>query len=231
MRYSTVLFDADGTLLDFKRDEREAVPEALLMSGISVDEEQISVYSEINDGLWKQLERGEIERSVLMYKRFELFCERYGYKADAKQIASDYIKTLASKGYLLKGAEEMLASLRGRVRLYLVTNGVEYIQTNRYARSGLDKYFDGIFISESIGFAKPDVRYFEHVAASIPDFDREHTLMVGDSLSADIKGGNAYGLDTCWYNPAGKQSGADAPTYDVRGFDEIEKIIFEVEAD
>jgi FMN phosphatase YigB (HAD superfamily) len=104
----------------------------------------ISVYSAINDSLWKKLERKEIERSVLLYHRFELFCERYGYVADAKKIAADYVKTLGTKGYMLAGAEDMLKKLYGKVKMYIVTNGVESVQCNRYIITGLSKYFDGI---------------------------------------------------------------------------------------
>ena len=219
MRYKTVLFDADGTLLDFHRSEREAVKEALAMSGIDADDEMISVYSEINDGLWKKLERGEIERSVLLYHRFELFCQRYEYVADAKRIANDYIHTLSERGYLLDGVEEMLKALYGKVRMYIVTNGVEYIQTRRYARSGIEKYFDGIFISETMGVAKPSPDYFAYVAEHIDGFDPKSTIVVGDSLTSDIKGGNNYGLDTCWCNPKGKENGTIAfPTYTVSDF-------------
>lgn len=232
MRYSTVLFDADGTLLDFHRGEREAVKEALALSGICADDEMVRVYSEINDGLWKALERGEIERSVLLYRRFELFCEHYGYEADAKRIAKDYMDTLSTKAYLLDGVVDMLDRLYGKVRMYIVTNGIEYIQTRRYARTGIQKYFDGIFISECIGSAKPSPDYFAYVEKHVDGFDVRSTIVIGDSLTSDIKGGNNYGIDTCWYNPDNKECGGIAdPTYEVRDFDDVVKIIFGEDGD
>lgn len=227
MRYDTILFDADGTLLDFHKSEKEAVREALIMSGISALDEQIKVYSEINDGLWKMLERGEIERSVLLYRRFELFCERYGYTADAKKIAEDYMHTLSTKAYLIDGVEDMLKSLFGKVRMYIITNGVEFIQRGRYARTGLEKYFDEIFISEAMGVQKPDAGYFEYVAQHVDGFDRSRALVVGDSLTSDIKGGNNAGIDTCWYSPEKSDAaGVAAPTYHAGSFDDILDIIF-----
>lgn len=226
MRYNTVLFDADGTLLDFAKSEREAVKEALAMSGIDADEEMINTYSRINDGLWKKLERGEIEHSVLLYHRFELFCEQYGYVADARRIAADYRLTLSTKGYLLDGAEDMLKTLYGRVRMYIVTNGVEFIQRERYARTGIGHYFEDIFISEAMGVSKPDAKYFEYVARHIEGFDNSNTIVVGDSLTSDIKGGNNYGLDTCWYDPKRKEPTDVAhPTYIAYSYDEVCKII------
>ena len=196
------------------------------MSGIDADAEQIRVYSEINDGLWKMLERGEIERSVLLYRRFELFCERYGYEVDAKKIAADYMLTLSTKGYLFEGVREMLERLHGKVRMYIITNGVEFIQRGRYARADIGRYFEDIFISETIGYQKPDVRYFEHVASKIEGFDKAETLVVGDSLTADIKGGNAFGVDTCRYDPTRSPVRGDiVPTYSVGDFEEICDII------
>ncbi len=228
MRYNTVLFDADGTLLDFARSEREAVREAFLLSGISASDSELGEYSRINDSLWKQLERREIERSFLLYHRFEIFCERFGYVADAKKIAEDYITALSTKGYLLDGAEEMLCKLYGHVRMYIVTNGLGRVQRGRYAVCGIEKYFDGIFISEIIGHNKPDVRFFDSVRQSIPSFDASGTVVVGDSLSSDILGGNNAGLDTCWYNPACKPlSDIAAPTYTANNFEDICKLILE----
>lgn len=226
MRYDTILFDADGTLLDFHRSEKEAVREALLMSGIDATEEQIKVYSEINDSLWKMLERGEIERSVLLYRRFELFCDRYGYTADAKKIAEDYMHTLSTKAYLIDGVVQMLESLYGKVRMYIITNGVEFIQRGRYARTGIEKYFDGIFISEAMGVQKPSTKYFEYVADHVDGLDKARTLVVGDSLTSDIKGGNNFGVDTCWYSPVQTDTrGLAVPTYRAESFDDIVKII------
>ena len=129
MPYTTVLFDADGTLLDFSRSEDEAVRATMLFAGVQPDDEKVATYSRINDGLWKMLERGEIEKSVLLYRRFELFCEHYGYGGvDARAMAREYMEQLSQRGYLLDGARELLDALHGKVKMYIVTNGVEFIQ-------------------------------------------------------------------------------------------------------
>lgn len=204
MRYDIILFDADGTLLDFHKSESEAVREAMELNGIQPTDEKVALYSQINDGLWKKLERGEIEKKVLLYHRFELLLEALCVEGDAKKMASDYMNLLSTKGYVLEGAEEMCRILQGKVEMYIVTNGVEFIQRGRYARCGIDKYFNGVFISDAIGAEKPSVEYFEHVSKNIADFKNKRVLIVGDSLTSDMQGGINYGIDTCWFNPQEK---------------------------
>lgn len=226
MRYTTVLFDADGTLLDFAKSENEAVREAMLISGIAPTDEKVATYSKINKSLWEMLERKEIEKSVLLYHRFELFCEHYGYAADAREMAKNYMNLLSQKGYLLDGAASLLHKLRGKVKMYIVTNGVDFIQRSRYEISGISDLFDGIFISGELGFEKPDPKYFEKVEQSIGVLPRDTTIVVGDSLTSDIKGANNYRLDSCWYNPKSKAGDSVAtPTYVASSFDDVYSII------
>ena len=201
MRYRTLLFDADGTLFDFARCEREAVREALLMSGVDADGNMINRYSQINDSLWKKLERGEIEKSVLLYHRFEIFAEEFGVTLDAKQTAKNYMLTLSQKHYMIPGARELLESLSKKADLYMVTNGVESTQRGRYHASHMDLYFKDLFISGAIGHEKPNRGFFDYVAEHIPNFNPDEAIIIGDSLSSDIRGGILYGIDTCWYNP------------------------------
>ena len=201
MKYKNILFDADGTLFDFLRSEANAIRKTMSSFAIEPDDEKVKTYSTINDGLWKKLERGEIEKSVLLYHRFELFCEHYGFERDAKEMARTYMNELSENAFLFEGAKELCQKLCERFDLYIVTNGVEFIQKRRFAKSGLAPYFKGVFISGVIGHEKPSVEYFKSVARDIPGFEKEESIIVGDSLSSDIKGGIAYGIDTCWYNP------------------------------
>jgi len=226
MKYEFLLFDADGTLLDFLRCEDEALREALVEMGLSPDDRMVAEYSRINDSLWKMLERGEIDKDVLVYRRFELLFELYGIELDAKEMAGKYVNNLSKKGYVLDGARALCESLYGKARMFIVTNGVEFIQRGRYDRCGLDGYFEDIFISDCIGFNKPDVRYFLGVAEKISGFDKKKAIIIGDSLTSDMRGGLNYGIDTCWYNPAGKPcpEGIEL-TYVANSFDDIYRFI------
>jgi 2-haloacid dehalogenase len=127
---------------------------------------------------------------------------------------------------MIDGALEMCERLSKKYKMYIVTNGQKYIQHNRLFPSPLFKYFDDCFISEDVGYEKPHIKYFEHVANAIPDFDPEKAIVIGDSLTSDMQGGINAGIDTCWYNPSGKSvpDGYDL-TYVVSNFSEMENIL------
>lgn len=203
MKYKTLLFDADGTLLDFKKSEREALSDMLKKFGQPCGDDAARRYSEINDSLWKKLERGEISRNELSLKRFELFGKECGIKCSPDLMSEVYFSALMSKSFLIKGAYEVCRELSGVCRLYLITNGFKQIQEKRFGNSPIAGFFEKSFISEEIGADKPSREYFDAVKAAIPGFDARETLVIGDSLSSDIAGGTGAGLDVCWYNPAG----------------------------
>lgn len=230
-KYDTILFDADGTLLDFLRSEREAICGAVRHFGIELTDEQVLTYSHINDSLWKLLERGEIEKPRLFVYRFELFCKEYGFAIDPEALSCVYFDELAEKGYFLDGAEALCERLCGKVRMVIVTNGDRRVQISRYGKCRLSRFMEGHFISDEIGYEKPDVRFFEAVEAKLSHFSREKTLIVGDSLTSDIQGGIAFGIDTCWYNPSRKPLPEHMDiTYVANSFDDVYRIITEEDA-
>ena len=201
MPYRTLLLDADGTLLDFNRSEVEAIRHTLQHYQLPDTDEWIGAYQRINDAMWKQLERGEISKKDLRWMRFSHLLEHFHVCGDAYAMADTYVEELSSKAYLLPGALEACQALSQVCRLYIITNGIATVQRRRLASIPLAALIARNYISEEIGFEKPDIRYFRAVAQDIPDFDPAQTLVVGDSLTSDMAGGIGAGLDTCWINP------------------------------
>ena len=225
-KYEILLFDADGTIMDFHRSELEAVRESLDYFGLPSDDSVIERYSEINCNYWRMLERGEIEKEKLYPARWQTLIELYGFDCKADEISDKYIERLATKSYMIDGALELCQSLYGKFRMYIVTNGQKYIQEKRLFTSPLFRYFDDCYISEDIGYEKPSIKYFEHVAKNIPDFDPAKAIIIGDSLTSDMQGGINAKIDTCWYNPQNKTAPEGMKlTYTVSNFSQIEDIL------
>lgn len=202
-KYSVLLADLDNTLLDFDLAERYAIS-ALLSHYGAENDNLLNAYSVFNDSLWKRLEKGEITRKQLIDARFVEFFRQYGINGDGAEAAPLYEKYLSENAAWIDGAKELLIRCKGKIKVYIISNGTARVQLPRIQKSGVDKMTDGYFISELIGYNKPDIRYFEKVCGEIPGFIPEQTLLLGDSLTADIAGGIAFGLDTCLYDRHGK---------------------------
>lgn len=202
-RYDFLLLDADDTIFDFLRCEESALKKALDAAGLPSGREIIDGYSEINLKYWKMLERREITKERLMYARFEEFAAHFGFDTDTCALAEGYASSLAYQHFLFPGALECCRELAKDRELYIITNGIGPVQEKRISDSGLMSYVKDVFISDYIGAVKPSPEYFRKASERIPGFDREAALVVGDSLSSDIRGGIGAGIDVCWVNPDG----------------------------
>ena len=222
-RYEILLFDADNTVLDFTAAEAAALKRVFHTYDIPANDETISTYAKINDGLWKMLERGEIEKDRLRYRRFEDFLQHFGYDRPAREIADAYTAALSEECILMPGMAELCRKLSVRYRMYIVTNGIGSVQRSRWARAEIRDCFLDLFISEELGYEKPAREYFDLVAERIPDFDREKALLIGDSLSSDMRGGQNAGIDTCWFCPSAEAKLPEGltVTYTVRNAEEL----------
>lgn len=226
--FDIILLDADGTLFDFERAEREAVGSVLADHGFGNDPAVVARYHDINDSLWKAYERGETDTAALSVERFARLASELHVTCDPEAVNRDYFAALQTRGDLLPGAEEFCRRLAKKARLYLCTNGQSRVQRGRFAASGLAPYFANIFVSEEAPAPKPDPAYYACVSRQIPDFNPRRCAAVGDSLTSDIKGGNAAGLTTVWYDPDGKEpSAAVKPTYTARTYEELYTILTE----
>lgn len=202
MKYTSLFLDLDNTLLDFNMAEKVAVKKVLKAHSLPCDEEAVKVYSAINKSYWERFEKGEIPKSEIFEGRFKTFLETYNAKGDTAAISAEYCLNLSEGYFKVEGAIEILEYLRLKgYKLYATTNGLSLTQFKRIKNSGLEPYFDKIFVSEEAGHQKPEKEYFDYVIANIEEKDKSKMLIVGDSMSSDILGGINSGIDTCWYNP------------------------------
>lgn len=220
MVYKFLLFDLDNTLLDFEATEELALDELLKEQEVEGIEAYKAYYKPMNQSMWQDLEQGKIAKSELVNTRFAKLFSHFGREVDGKALAKAYQDHLSKQGQLYHGARELLVDLTDRgYKLYAATNGIAAIQKGRLKVSALEPFFQKIFISEEVGSQKPEVAFYHHIANSIPGFNKSQALMIGDSLSADIKGGNDFGIDTVWYNPKKNQKSSSVhPTYEVSSY-------------
>lgn len=201
-KFKFLLWDIDGTLIDFHAAEEVCIRGLLREQGVEITLEQLRTYQKINRGYWEALEKNEITKPEVYVNRFRDFFEHIGVShIDTAKFNADYQKGLAETVEMEEGAMEVLSTLSKNYKQYAVTNGSGVAQTGKLAKSGLDKIFEDVFISEVIGFEKPNIEFFEAMEKAIPNFRREEAIIIGDSLTSDMRGGNNAGITNCWYNP------------------------------
>lgn len=211
-----IFFDLDDTLLDFTKAERVALTKTLRHIGVEPTEAILARYHAFNAAQWRRLERGELTRDEVKERRYRLLFEELGVSASPAQTTQYYETQLACGHWFVEGAPELLETLRGRYALYIVTNGTAPVQESRIQSAGLAPYMQEIFISQTIGADKPQPAFFTHCFAHIPAFRREEGLIVGDSLTSDIRGGRDAGLVTVWFNPHRRPNETDiVPDYTI----------------
>lgn len=225
-KYEVILFDVDGTLLDFDKAEERGIEALLVHFGVPVCEENKEKYHVLNQSYWKRLELGELTRDQVLSLRFEEYFGDFGIKVDGMEVDGLYRKELDNSAILIDGAIEILTYLKEKYSLYVVSNGVASTQYRRLGAAGLDQYFDGIFISEEAGCQKPQAGFFEYCFEKMGRRDAENMLIVGDSLTSDIRGGNGSGIDTCWFNPRGLANTAGVRVdYEIRELSELGEML------
>jgi 2-haloacid dehalogenase len=201
--YRGFLFDADNTLFDYDRAEGEAITETVTELAPAADIEKAhALYRSINDGYWKRFEQGRVALPALKVGRFRDFLDALGVAADAASVSDRYLARMAAKAYMLPNARRTLEELSRVAALALVTNGLSVVQHGRLDSADLNRFFSAIIISEELGVAKPDRRFFE-AACNALHLDASEVLCVGDGPLTDIEGARSAGIDACWYAPLG----------------------------
>ena len=198
-----ILWDVDGTLLDFEAAEKVAIRQCFASHDMGeCTDEMLSRYIVINRKYWEALERGELTKPEVLVGRFREFFETEGLPVKhAESFNKEYQVRLGDTIVFCDNAFELLQKHKGQIKQYAVTNGTKVAQDRKLKNSKLDTLFDGIFISDVLGVEKPNKEFFDKVFEAIGNYEKDEVIIVGDSLTSDIKGGNNAGILTAWYNP------------------------------
>ena len=224
--YPWLFFDADGTLFNYNRAEATAFQTAFALLSVPFEAGYLEAYRQINHELWQALERQEIKQDVLRVRRFELLLETLGLRGAPDQLSTLYTEQLGLCTDLMDGAYEVLQALHETSRIAIVTNGLQSVQRSRLDHSAIRGFVDALIISEEVGAAKPHPAFFHAAFAQTGNPHKRDVLIVGDSLTSDMKGGAEYGIDICWYNPGGEANPEGLfITYEIRGLRELLDVI------
>ena len=202
MKYRAILFDNDDTLMDFQSGNRRAVSQLMDELGYT-DPDRYEQYEEMNLACWAELEKGLLTQRQVRLERFKRFFSLYPVQGDPAQAAARFACLLGRQSQLLPYAEDTVRRIAERLPVAIVTNGMAEIQRSRFAHSPLNSLVREMVISEEVGVSKPQPEIFA-IALERLGVSPEDALMVGDSVSSDIRGANRAGVDACWFNPSGK---------------------------
>ena len=224
-----LFLDLYDTILDFHKAERVSIARTLGAFGAEPTESVLTRYHTINKWHWEQLELGTMTRQQVLEGRFRMLFAELGIPADPAAVTAAYAENLSQGHWFLPGAEEALMALHGKYRLFLASNGTASVQKGRMTSANLYRFFEQVFVSQEIGHNKPSRAYFDACFARIPGFDPQKALMVGDSLTSDIKGGINAGIRTCWVNPNHAPANPDIPAdYEIETLADLPRLLEEL---
>ena len=221
-----VFLDLDDTILDFHKAEALALADTLRVLQVEPTQERLALYSRINAAQWRRLEAGEITRSEVLTARFQIFFDTIGVHRSRDEAQRLYESRLSQGHYFIDGALDLLQELSTEYALFLVSNGNLRVQEGRLQSAAIAQYFKEIFISEQVGADKPSRAFFERCFARIADFSQDRAIIVGDSLTSDIRGGINAGIRTCWFNPNGTPASTEiSADYEIRSLSELAPLL------
>lgn len=226
MNYSALLFDLDKTLFDTELNAKVALTKLPVDFEFAFTDQQINYWHQLNNQMWEDLENKQITTEELINNRFRLYFAHYGITTNNELYAEPFETLFAKEHALMPHAQEVLQQLQYNHRLFVVSNGSRFKQFQQLAGSQLTPYFEKIFLSEDIGYSKPDPLFFNAVKQALPEVDPTQMLVIGDSLTADIRGANLSHLDSIWLN-AEHQSNHSTyhPTYEVTDLPQITRLL------
>ena len=238
MSYKLVLIDLDDTLFDYPKTEKTAFRNTFEELGFFVEsklsndkKEEIyekikDRYKDVNFQLWKDLEKGTVDKDRLKIVRFEKIIEEFDLKYNPYEMSELYLKKLGEGIFPFEATEKLCEYLHSKYKVGIVTNGIKEVQHSRIENSAIAKYIDKIIISDEVGVNKPDKRIFEYAINYFEIMDKSEVIMIGDSLGADIKGGQNAGIDTCWVNLRNNVNDTGIiPKYEVNKLEKLFEIL------
>ena len=224
--FEYLFLDLDDTILDFQKAEHIALSKTLREFGLEPTETVLKRYNLINKAHWEALERKELTREQVLVGRFQTLFAEMGITVEPVKVARAYEDNLSVGHYFLPGAEEAVERLSKKYKLYLASNGTAKVQAGRLKSANISRFFEEVFVSQELGANKPSLEYFEKCFARIPDFDKTKAIIVGDSLTSDILGGQNAGIATCWVNPNHKQGRDDIRVdYEIQALSQLEELL------
>lgn len=210
-----LFFDLDHTLWDFDKNAQETLNELyeqyrLCDLGLSSCEDFITTYTANNHALWAEYHLGRISKETLREQRFRKTFLELGVHPDhiPHQFEDDYVRLTPYRTHLFSGAEQVLSYLQQKYTLHIISNGFKESTLVKMEVSGLNPYFRNVIISEDVGVNKPDKAIFEYALDKAGATVAE-SIMIGDSIEADIRGAQGYGMQAIYFNPEGKEAPAD----------------------
>lgn len=227
-KYKYLLWDIDGTILDFESAEKAAIKTLFERFNLGeCSDEMIERYSKINRKYWQMLERGEMSKEKILVERFVEFFSKEGMDAGiSDSFNREYQLALGDTIVFCDDAMDIIKEQKKEFEIVLVTNGTAVAQKKKLEKSGLQDIVNHIFISEIVGYEKPDINFFKKVISEVGINDLSEVLIIGDSLTSDIQGGYNAGIDTCWYNPKGiKNESSLYPTYIIQNLHDLDSIV------
>lgn len=232
-KFRILLWDIDGTVLNFDAAERAAIRKGFAAMNLGTcSDKMLSDYASINNKYWKMLERGELTKTEILVGRFREFFLKYGIDPrHADAFNAQYQIDLGDTICFNENVFELITNFKTAYKQYAVTNGTALAQHRKLSRSGLDRLLDGVFISDELGIEKPNKGFFDlafsKIEKQIGSFVLDEVLIIGDSLTSDIRGGNNAGIKTCWYNPNALENTQGVQVdYQIRSFRELSAICF-----
>jgi len=227
MNFTHLLFDFDNTLVDFTYSAHKGLQDTFKEYKIDWNEKNYNLYKKINHGVWSEFEQGLITTEDIRKKRFALFLKSLNMQNhDGYEMNAFFLERIVDHPKILKHTIETLDLLQDNFTLGIVTNGLKEVQRRRITKHGLDSYFTEIVVSDEIDLAKPDPRYFQYTLDRIEEKDKSKVLVVGDNITSDVGGAQAFGFKACWFNPDDKENQSDTlPFHQIEKLTELTELL------